>query len=120
MSTVIKPPELDKKTLKYIKSALRRIWQWSPERRRALNRAQVSLTTWYCEECGAQPLSRKERDVDHITSVENVGVDDGLFAWISRLFVRADGYQILCKQCHRKKTTRQSNERRKLRKETSK
>jgi hypothetical protein len=106
---------------RYVKSQLRRIWGWSPERKLAKARARVGKDgrgneLFRCERCNAQPLSRKQVDVDHIVEVESVGAFDGWDALISRLFCPADGLMILCKTCHAAKTVVNNGARRRARK----
>lgn len=107
----------------YLKAAARRIWGWDGERKAAQARAQVGnarggYRLFKCEVCGTQPLPREQVEVDHVESVENVGVWDGWDAWLSRLFCSADGLRITCKPCHKTKTVKQSAERRQARKAT--
>lgn len=90
----------------YIKSALRKIWRWSPQRRETLKAKR-------CFICG----NRSEKlYADHITPV--VSPSEGFTDWnnyIERLF---DGkLQALCGKCHQIKSTAEAKERAKKRKE---
>lgn len=104
--------ELDKKTTRYIKSALRRIWGWFPARKAAKLRAQVSPGRWRCEKCEAYPLGPKERQIDHVVEVDAVGTWDGWDQFIARLFCDADGLQVLCLKCHKAKSASNNSARR--------
>lgn len=103
---------------KYLKQYIRQIFQWSPERRIALKRAQISkLPELYrCEECGKEPLIRKDKEVDHTLPVENVEGWDGWDNLIKRAIeVPADQLKVLCKPCHYKKSAIENKARRKTR-----
>jgi 5-methylcytosine-specific restriction endonuclease McrA len=100
--------------VKYLKAQISRIWRWSPERRKALKRAEVGRKQWKCEQCEAQPLGPYERDVDHIIPKDAVGGWDSWDNYIKRaLEVRAEGLVVKCKPCHQKKTNSENAERRK-------
>lgn len=102
---------------RYLRRHIAKIWGWSPERRKALKRAQIGRDMWKCEECGKEPLERKEREVDHIVPRENVAGWDGWERYIDRaLEVKAEGLKILCKDCHYKKSGSENAERRKNKK----
>ena len=103
----------------YLRDQITRIWGWSPERRKALNRARwpgphkAGQETWKCEECGAGPLDRKERDVDHVAPRENVNGWDGWGPYIARaLDVKAEALLVKCKPCHHKKSAAENATRR--------
>ena len=81
-----------------IRNALRKLWLYSPERREALKRAKIFTKTWKCEKCNT--LTDKP-DVDHIVPVGSY--KDGWDGVIERMFVGADGLQVLCKKCHKEK-----------------
>ncbi len=92
----------------YIKRALRQIWGWDPERRKAKLRAQIKprqagFELYRCEQCELAPLARQDVEIDHKVPV---GTFDGDWTgFIGRLFCPADGLQVLCKTvCHRGKT----------------
>ena len=103
--------------MKIILQGIRRLWtQYSPTRRYLLNSrkrkvpklkadgtpGKVMINVWECEEC--QDLV-SERDVDHIKEVGKMPeTEEGLPAWVGRLFCEASNLQILCKSCHKKKT----------------
>lgn len=110
----------------FIKSALRSASQRYPPKYEALNNAfvgkQVNKKTgrigkhYQCNACkGIFPAS--EVQVDHIDPVIDPSV--GFTSWdevIVRMFCDVEGFQILCLDCHKNKTTaekQQAKERRK-------
>ena len=100
----------------YIFGALRKIWRWHPERKRALEIAKVhgSMKDHYgCAKCD-EIFPRKNVHVDHICPV--VDPKTGFDSWdsyITRLFIGAEGLQILCKECHQQKSNKENKKRRK-------
>lgn len=105
----------------YIKSALRRIWGWDPERKKAKARAMVGKDSrgnhlFQCEKCDLQPLARDAVEIDHIVPVEDVkGFNGDWTGWINRLFCPAEGLQILCQTCHHDKSNKENATRREFR-----
>jgi len=100
----------------FITSALRSAHgRWGPKTD-AKKRARVRRGVYVCELCGVEgpatlpPLKGKVRRrnnaaVDHIEPVVDPAI--GKTTWdefIARMFVEADGYQVLCYDCHSKKT----------------
>lgn len=90
-----------------IRNAVRKLWLWSAARREALKRAKVvGFKLYLCDGCGR---GTPKPDVDHI---EPVGPTPGSRmsrgeTWddfMRRMFVGADGLQVLCGECHRQKT----------------
>lgn len=86
--------------------------RWGPKGE-ALRKARVSRGKYLCAGCKkVVPSSKliegkrvKNVFADHIHPV--VDPTEGFTTWdnfISRLFVEEDGYQILCADCHSKKT----------------
>jgi len=70
-----------------------------------------------CATCG-RIYPRRGVSVDHIDPV--VDPKRGWAGWdsyLERLFCEADGFQILCNDCHDKKTERERNVRTKVRRE---
>lgn len=97
----------------YIFGALRKIYRWHPERKKALEQRKLFNGNYNCDECGGR-FVRKGVHVDHIDPV--VDPKTGFVSWdeyIKRLFVTADKLQILCKKCHKKKTQKENKQRRK-------
>lgn len=96
-------------------SELRRIsYRWEP-RKRVMRDARVARGDYECKICGpGQTYKRKEFDMDHVLPV--VDPNDGFIDWntfIERLFCGDDGFQILCKACHKIKTQNENTQRRK-------
>lgn len=71
-----------------------------------------------CEREGNLTLYKQtETQADHILSV--IDEDTGFQDWnefIDRLFCDASGYQILCKKCHQKKSSKENKVRKKRKK----
>lgn len=104
--------QVDSKTFGYIIGALRKIWRWSRERRVCLANAEGD-DGYKCAEC-KKSFIKKEVAVDHIDPVVDPekgwqGFDD----FITRLWCKADGLQVLCKGCHKAKTGKENKIRRK-------
>jgi len=99
----------------FIKSALRAASQRWPQKYIALSSAKrgkrINKDTgriaehYECSLCHCEfPASGIQ--IDHISPVIDPVV--GFISWdrvIKRMFCEADGYQALCKMCHKKKTT---------------
>lgn len=88
----------------YIKSALRKIWRWSPKRRECLKAKK-------CKRCS------KVGDLfaDHITPV--VSTIYGFQDWNTYIWRLFDGeLQALCADCHDEKTKQEAKERKEARK----
>ena len=101
-----------------IRSALRKIWLWSPERREAKTRARVSRGVYQCEQCHRQ-TGPKGVDVDHwheppgaTPGSRNAKLEDTWDEFIRKLFCPTENLVVLCKICHREKTKKESQARR--------
>ena len=102
-----------------IKAHLRRIFGRSPAHYAAMNR--VKRTTYVgkdkmvffrCACCGCE-FMRKDIQIDHIEPV--IPIDRSVISYdelVKRLFVSADGLQVLCKPCHKNKSKEENSERR--------
>lgn len=121
-----KPVDIDS----YVKKHLRRASVFWPERSLALNAAKVAPGRWKCEQCGKicknvrnlpgtkkKDKLPKEYEVDHKNPVipldgkimrDNDRKRLDLNKYADRLFVRAEGLSILCKQCHSVKTEKEN------------
>lgn len=87
---------------------LRRIWFFSPERRDAIKRANGT-----CEKCGSKV---DKLHADHILPVVNP--ETGFVDWnqyIDRMFCGATGLQVICEECHAKKSAQESDRRKEVR-----
>jgi 5-methylcytosine-specific restriction endonuclease McrA len=98
----------------FIKSALRSASQrWPPKfealkaakRGKKVNNKTGRIAEHYlCCECGGE-FPAKDVQVDHINAVINPNT--GFTSWddvIIRMFCEIEGYQILCKPCHKAKS----------------
>jgi hypothetical protein len=85
-----------------IASAIRRIWQWSPEKAAIVKRANK-----HCEECG-EPVSNTKKQQEkksgkrlEIHHLEPVKMTDLAKMIHARLFPGADKLLGLCQDCHK-------------------
>jgi 5-methylcytosine-specific restriction endonuclease McrA len=88
----------------FIKNLLRRASMRWPHKNDALAAARVSRGNYRCAMCKNE-FKRDQVDLDHVEPV--VSLTEGYVDWdvyIRRLFVKAEGYQVLCKTCHGAKT----------------
>lgn len=89
---------------KWLQNELRRISKmWKP-RGAAKQRAKVEYGKYRCAQC-CEIFRAKDVHLDHKNPV--VDPTQGFIDWntyIERLFCSVDGYQVLCKPCHNKKT----------------
>lgn len=93
----------EKKLKSFITSTLRRAsLRWS-ERSSAMRAGRTSRGLYRCTMCQGD---FKQRDIilDHIKPVVPVTGFDNWDGFISRLFVPAEGFQILCRPCSDGKT----------------
>lgn len=101
----------------YIFAALRRIFRWSPERKKALKGAGDDKQGYTCASCSKR-CDRKGVAIDHVAPV--VETSKGFQGWdiyVHRLFCSARNLQVLCKVCHSAKSKAENAERRKAKKE---
>jgi len=119
----------------FITSALRSAHsRWNPKSV-AKKKAWIKRGVYKCEQCGTEgpatlpPLEGRKRRrnnaaVDHIVPVVDPAV--GKTTWdeyIERMFVEAEGYQVLCWECHEAKTKEErsiATERRRMEKQLDK
>lgn len=94
-----------------IRSSLRKSSQyWSPAQL-ALNNAKRNYTgsnkrqkfEYQCNQC-KNYFIRTDVQIDHIQEVGSLKSGKDLEMFVERLFCEVEGYQILCKSCHLKKT----------------
>ena len=100
-----------------IRSALRKVWRWSPMRRDALTRARVGYGKYLCSACG-EVVGPTSIEVDHdvpATPAEGIRTPREWGIFVERLlFADAASLKAICKPCHKVKT----NEERKISKST--
>jgi hypothetical protein len=88
----------------FVKGLLRRgTFHWRA-RTEAMTAARVERGKYKCASCG-DLFGPKEVDLDHNEPV--VDPKHGFTTWddyIARLFCPAEGFSVLCKQCHENKT----------------
>lgn len=94
--------ELRKFIIPKLRSASYR-WKY---RSQAIKNARVSRGNYKCAMCGKDDLKNGEYAVDHVDPVVALdGWDGNLDVYIRRMFVKTEGWQILCKDpCHTIKT----------------
>lgn len=96
-----------------IRSALRRVWLYSPLRRDALKRSKIAWGKYVCPKC-LSINGPKLMDVDHIVKATPKGginepEDWGIFIK-NLLYCGPDGVVALCKPCHAIKTKEERSE----------
>ena len=79
-------------------------YRWA-ERSKAIKNARVERGRYKCEMCNNRELKNGEYAVDHKEPVVDLNGWDGNWdTYINRMFVKAEGFQILCHDCHTIKT----------------
>ena len=104
-----------KQKIKWIAKELRRISVKYPTRSAAKSAARLERGVYLCAHC-AELFSPREIHVDHIDPVidPNVGFVDWN-TYITRLFPKLSGFQVLCKACHKIKSDAEDEIRNELR-----
>lgn len=128
---------MDVKLKNKIISSLRKLSYTHKPRTEALNKQKVDSATFECENCGVyiykgsseknyisiknkyheKKVIKEKPNLDHITPI--IDVKNGWTTWdsfIERMFCEAGEFQVLCKECHDKKTKQENEERRKWKK----
>ena len=97
--------ELQKELKKFIIPKLRSAsYRWK-YRSDAIKAARVARGFYRCAMCKREDVKNKEFAVDHVVPVVALdGWDGNLDTYIRRMFVKAEGWQILCHSCHDMKT----------------
>lgn len=90
-----------------LRSKLRQIWMWYDD-----SRKEIIKRIKACENCGVK-ITTKNRQVDHKIPAGSLRSLEDLPMFIERL--HSPDLQILCKDCHKRKT---NDERRAVRKPT--
>ncbi len=98
----------------FVMSALRRAWLRYPPRSQAMKAAWVRRGIYKCAGCNKNvPVTVK--DIEKNKRMRNISVDHikpvvpakGFTTWdsvVSRMFCELSNLQVLCKDCHDKKT----------------
>lgn len=89
-----------------LRSAVRKVWQWSIVRREALAKARLSKGIYRCNSCEREDVRAQEIKVDHIEPFAPLHGLKNLADWgdaLVRLF-DPDNHQALCESCHDIKT----------------
>lgn len=101
-----------------IRSAIRKIWMWSPMRREAIKNARVAPGTVACALCerrmkeNPKAPTKKEYQVDHIVPAsEPAALIHDWNDFVDRMFVPASEHRVLCIECHQEKTDQENSKR---------
>ena len=96
----------------FIRSALRSAFQkWGPKHT-AKKEAKVAYNTYVCAHCDGW-FGSSQVEVDHIEPAGSLKCYDDLPGFVERMFCEADGFQVLCRDCHQTKTNSEREERKK-------
>jgi hypothetical protein len=88
----------------FVIASLRRASYRYPPREEARRKAKVDRNQYKCASCG-NIFKRKDTKIDHIAAVVDPKMGWVSFdSFIDRLFCPVDGFQVLCKEDHDKKT----------------
>jgi 5-methylcytosine-specific restriction endonuclease McrA len=106
------PKWTEAKFFGFLRSALRRASDRYPPKQEAKKRYRRPYVgenvrqkwEYQCEECKGW-YKDKEVEIDHLIPAGSLRNFDELPTFCSRLFCGVDGYQVLCKPCHRAKTS---------------
>ena len=80
-----------------IRSALRKLWMWSWQRKEAIANSKVARGNYRCSHCG-QLFGIKEIHIHHTIPVGKF-INWDMF--ITNLFCAPDGLEALCEPCHK-------------------
>lgn len=87
-------------------------YKWAPrnlalKRARRVSQLKDKRTKWQyqCNHC-MKWFKQKEIQIDHIVPKGRYSKET-FFVWLDRLFCDVDGFQILCRPCHLKKTNKE-------------
>jgi len=104
-----------------IMSAIKRCFSRSPTHRAALNAAKCPRkkgprggARYRCLQC-KKDFASKDVQVDHIDPIVPIGILSKDMTWdevVNRTFCTVDNLQILCRECHSKKSKVENAERR--------
>lgn len=94
---------MDSKKKSFAIAALRRAsYRW-PSRSQAATNARVARGKYKCAICSTI-VGNKEKKLDHILPVVAVTGWDGFDGFIERLLCDVTGFQVICENCHARKT----------------
>jgi len=88
-------------------------YRWIP-REEARRLAKIGRNQYKCSDC-SKIFGRKDTKIDHINPVVPVSGWVGFDSYVDRLYCETIGFQVLCKDCHSKKTKIENIERKRLR-----
>lgn len=97
-----------------VRSALRKLWLWSPMRSEAMSKARVSRGLYKCSACKSE-VDRHTIKIDHTIPVTPVTGFDSWDEFINRLFCPSSGLKAMCILCHSLKTKEENSQRKKSR-----
>ena len=99
----------------FVISSLRRAsYRWYP-RYDALKVARQGRNEYECNKCH-KLCDKKDTQMDHtIPIVASIGFTN-FDSYIERMFCPSQGFQVLCKTCHKEKSKQEQKERRKKKK----
>ncbi len=90
----------------FIRSALRSAFmRWAPKHE-AKRLSKIAYNQYECAECSGV-FANKEVEVDHIVPAGTLKTYDDLPLFVERMFCEAEGFQVLCKDCHQAKTNQE-------------
>lgn len=106
----------NKKLKARMQTVLRRAWLRDKARSEAMAVARIERGRYECSIC-KNIVGSKEIDIDHINPVVPLTGWVNFDNFIERLFCDKSELRVLCKECHRKITKLQSDERVAIRKQ---
>jgi len=117
--TKVRPkPDWSKTLDGYFIAFCRKAFRWSPAYRQTLKEAFVEkregVEYYRCKHC-KNVVERPQKQVDHMEPVIPIGNvwNRDWNEYRQRCFVSSDKLQVLCKDCHKKKTSAENINRRK-------
>jgi 5-methylcytosine-specific restriction endonuclease McrA len=102
---------MEKKLKGWIISSLRRINNWDIRRANCLKKNRIGKGIYLCNIC-QETFGGKDIAVDHIEPVVSLSGWTDWNDFMARLFCHENGYQLLCKKCHKAKTQNENSIRR--------
>jgi len=95
-----------KEKVDFIRSGLRSLWLKWPPRYHAKAAAKLRHGVYLCAGYEVEPHEARAKDI-HIDHIEPVGEISDWGGHIDKLFCPATNLQVLCKECHNKKTAKE-------------